>query len=216
MLTNPNKNLNSDQTISEEQLLYFNLLSEEFNQGFIMLNNMPPLAISIYGGSKIQESDKIYSEIKNLAKELAKEGYAIATGGGPGAMKAGLVGANEAGGVSVAVKINISKEKTNSIATQEALFTNFAPRKYVLRQSDAYIFVPGGWGTFDELFEVITLQKVNKAIQKPIILFKKEFWQDMIEWLEKSSLKQGLITKEELDSLYIVDTTQEVLDILKR
>jgi uncharacterized protein (TIGR00730 family) len=206
---------NKGQTISEEQLNYYNMIQEEYQEAFILINSMPPLMVSIYGGARIKEDSKSYQEILSLGQALAQEGYGVATGGGPGAMKAGLVGAMEANGVSVAVKISINREQTDSIAQIEQMFNNFAPRKYCLRQSDAYVFVPGGWGTFDELFEIITLQKVDKAYQKPIILFDKEFWQDMVKWLETSSLKHGLITKEELDSLFIVDSVKEVIEIIR-
>jgi uncharacterized protein (TIGR00730 family) len=209
-----NKTAIPKQTISEEQFLYLQQINIEYEQAFIMLNQMPPYAVTIYGGSKIKEEDKLYKDIENLAFELAKSGYAVATGGGPGAMKAGIVGANRAGGTSVACKINITKEKSEKIATLEGMFTNFAPRKYMLRQSDAYIFVPGGWGTFDELFEVITLQKVDKTSPKPIFLYKKDFWEEMLTWLKVSSLKPGLITKEEFDSLYVVDNIEEVITII--
>ena len=203
--------INSKQTLTEEQFLLLESIKREYETAFKMVNSMPSLNVTIYGGSKLLPSDVYYKEIFNLANKLGSIGWSVTTGGGPGAMAAGIDGNQKSGGHPTGVKINIINESITEKNNLEYTFSNFAPRKYVLRQADAYIFVPGGWGTFDELFEVITLQKVHKASQKKIILFKSEFWNGLKNWLRDQVLLNKLITEDELESLIILDSIEEVV-----
>ncbi len=205
---------NKHQTLSEDQFKFLKKLEEEWTQAYLVLNEMPPLTLTVYGGAKLNETDQAYIDTVKIATELSNKGWGMVTGGGPGAMKAALVGGNNGKTPTTAFKIDLSREATNKVADNEYLFTNFPPRKHALRQSDAYMVVPGGWGTFDELFEVITLQKVNKIPLKPIILYDGKFWKPMIDWFKNEVLKRDLIKEEEINSLYILDSPKEVIDFL--
>jgi uncharacterized protein (TIGR00730 family) len=204
------------QSITEEQHYFFKVLQEEYMQAYKMLNSMPPLTFTVYGGAKLQEDSPVYKEIQEFSKELSKLGWGAASGGGPGAMKACLVGGNEGKTDTTGFKINLFREQTPSVATNDYIFENFAPRKHALRQSDIYIFVPGGWGTFDELFELITLQKVDKSPLKPVILYKKDFWAGLLKWLEVQPLKDKLIKPEELENFILLDSPKEVIDFVTK
>lgn len=202
------------QSLSEDQFKLLQILEKEYTTAYKILNIMPSYTVTVYGGAKLKEESNIYSEIVKICTTLSKEGWGMVSGGGPGAMEAALKGGNIGGAPTTAFKIDLLREQTNSDATNEYLFTSFAPRKHALRQSDVYIFVPGGWGTFDELFELVTLQKVNKIQNKPIILYNKEYWTGILKWLKETVLKEGLITQEELESLIVMDSVEEVTSFL--
>jgi uncharacterized protein (TIGR00730 family) len=206
---------NKYQSITEDQFTFFKVLKNEYEAAYELLNSMPNLTLTVYGGAKLDEKSMVFKEIQEIGKELSDLGWGMVSGGGPGAMKAALTGGNRGSTPTTAMKIDLSREKTDKIANIDYLFTNFAPRKYALRQSDLYMFVPGGWGTFDELFELITLQKVDKIPHKPVILYKKDFWSGMLKWLENTVLNDGLIKAEELASFVILDTPEEVINYFK-
>jgi uncharacterized protein (TIGR00730 family) len=205
---------NKHQSLSEDQFKFLKKTEEEWTQAYMILNTMPSLTLSIYGGAKLSENDKAYIDTLKIAELLSNSGWGMVTGGGPGAMKAPLIGGNLGKTETTAFKIDLSREATTKLADNEYLFTNFPPRKHALRQSDAYLVVPGGWGTFDELFEVITLQKVNKIPLKPIILYDKKFWAPLIKWLNIEVLERGLVKKEEIEAIYIMDNPEEVVNFL--
>jgi uncharacterized protein (TIGR00730 family) len=207
---------NNNQSLSEDQFKFLKTTEEEWIQTYYMLNKMPPLTLSVYGGAKLLESDKAYKDTVIIGEKLSNLGWGMVTGGGPGAMKAALVGGNKGKTETTAFKIDLSREVTTKVADNEFMFSNFPPRKHGLRQSDAYLVVPGGWGTFDELFEVITLQKVNKIPLKPVILYDSMFWKPLISWLKNEVLKRGLVKKEEIESIFIFDTPEEVINFLSK
>ncbi len=200
--------------MTEDQYKFLKVIESEYIASYDLLNSMPNLTLSIYGGTKLEEGGKTYNEIVDIGHRLSNLGWGMVSGGGPGAMKAAIVGGNLGKTGTTAIKVDIKKEKSPKIAENEFLFTNFAPRKFALRQSDVYLFVPGGFGTFDEFFEIVTLQKVDMIASKPVILYKKDFWEGMIKWLTKTVLKDNFITKEELDSWIILDTPDEVIKFL--
>ncbi|MGL4758317.1 MAG: TIGR00730 family Rossman fold protein, partial [Patescibacteria group bacterium] len=203
-------------TLEEDQFRFLKKIEQEWTQAYLILNQMPSLTMTVYGGAKLSETDKAYKDTVEICKQLSKKGWGMVTGGGPGAMKAALVGGNDGGTPTTAFKIDLSREETKKVANEEYLFTNFPPRKHALRQSDVIMVVPGGWGTFDELFEVITLQKVEKLTIKPIILYDKEFWQPMMKWLKDHCLKRNLIRESEFNNIHIMDTVEEVVNYLSK
>ena len=202
------------QSMTEDQYKFLKIIEGEYIASYDLLNSMPNLTLSIYGGTKLEEGGKTYNEIVDLGHKLSNMGWGMVSGGGPGAMKAAIVGGNLGKTETTAIKVDIKKEKSPKIAANEFLFTNFAPRKFALRQSDVYLFVPGGFGTFDEFFEIVTLQKVDMIAIKQVILYKKDFWEGMLKWLTDTVLKDNFITQEELDSWIILDTPEEVVKYL--
>jgi uncharacterized protein (TIGR00730 family) len=205
---------NNFQSITEDQYKFLKVIEEEYIASYGLMNSMPNLTLVMYGGTKLEEDSKTYKELVSIAHTLSDKGWGMVSGGGPGAMKAAIVGGNMGKTPTTAIKVDIKKEKSPKIAEHEFLFTNFAPRKFALRQSDVYMFVPGGFGTFDEFFEIVTLQKVDMIPIKPVILYNKEFWNGMLKWLTDTVLKDNFITKEELDSWIILDSPEEVIAFL--
>jgi uncharacterized protein (TIGR00730 family) len=201
---------NRTEALSEDQYKFLKQVETEYIEAYKVLNNMPPLSFTVYGGAKLSEDHKTYKDTVKICNSLSDKGWSIVSGGGPGAMKAALVGGNLGTTPTTAFKIDLARESTNKVADNEYLFQIFSPRKHALRQSDAYMFVPGGWGTFDELFELLTLQKVDKIPVKPVILYGKAFWSGLIEWLTQTALKS------ELSSFLIFDEPKEVIDFLEK
>jgi uncharacterized protein (TIGR00730 family) len=202
------------ESLSEDQYKFLQLIEKEYIAAYKVLNFMPPLSLTVYGGAKLSEDDVTYKDTVKICHEMSVHGWSIVSGGGPGAMKAALIGGNLGKTPTTAFKIDLSRESTNKVADNEYLFSIFSPRKHALRQSDAYMFVPGGWGTFDELFELLTLQKVDKIPLKPVILYGKSFWMGLIDWLKDTALKKSLIKESELAAFLIFDTPDEVTDYL--
>lgn len=203
------------ESLSEDQYKFLQQVEKEYIAAYRLLNNMPSLSLTVYGGAKLSEEDKTYKDTVEICHQMSIHGWSIVSGGGPGAMKAALVGGNLGKTPTTAFKIDLSRESTNKVADNEYLFGLFSPRKHALRQSDAYMFVPGGWGTFDELFELLTLQKVDKIPLKPVILYGKSFWIGLICWLKETALKKDLIKESELESFLVFDTPDEVTEYLK-
>ena len=207
-----NKSLN---TLREEQLSYIQEIDYEYTQGFLALNELPINTVTFYGGGKISSIHPTYSQTKELAAEFAKRGWGVVSGGGPGIMSASLEGAMQEGGKSIAFRIDISTEKPTIKADVDILFKHFGPRKYLLRQSDVFIYCPGGFGTLDELMENLTLIVTRKHPQKPIYLLDKKFWEGYLEWFEKILFtERGTVLDGYKELFKIVDSKEEVMSDL--
>jgi uncharacterized protein (TIGR00730 family) len=205
-----------NETLSEEQFYILKKIEEEYKQGMLSLNSLSSNTVTFYGGSLIKETDAAYTHVVNISKMMVKHGYSIVSGGGPGIMKAALIGARDAGGKAIAFAIDIPGEP---LALKEpdlsVVFSQFSVRKYMLRQSDAFVFCPGGLGTLDELMELLTLIKTDKYPLKPIFLLDSAFWKGYIDWLRDILLNNRKTVAADILSLFhIVDTTQEIENIL--
>ena len=175
--------------------------------------------VTFFGSARFEPGTRWYEEARTLAGLLAKEGFGIVTGGGPGIMQAGNQGASEAGGQSVGLNIKLSMEqRVNPYVKESIAFHYFFVRKLMLSYAArAYVFFPGGFGTLDEAFEILTLIQTKKiSDQIPVVLVGKEFWSPIHTWLSETMFQQ-LKTVDEADlKLYtIVDTAPEALDIVK-
>lgn len=191
-------------------------MSEELKQGIDALQKFSRVA-TIYGSARFGEDSADYIETEKLAYALAKDlGYAIVTGGGGGIMEAGNRGAHRAGGNSIGVTIVIPHEqKTNKYVTEIIPFYYFFTRKVALRySSELAIYCPGGFGTLDELFEVITLIQTKKMNRIPIILFGTEFWNPLDSFIKKMLLdKYGTINPEDRNLYVITDDIDTVVEV---
>lgn len=188
----------------------FRIMSE-FVQGFELLRRHG-LAATIYGGARYAAGDDVYKQAEELGAKLAKSGFAIITGGGPGVMEAANVGAFKVGGNSVGLNIQLPMEqKLNPYVTDTETFHFFFSRKVMLAfASEVYIYFPGGFGTMDEFFEMVTLIQTKKVSRIPVVLVDKEYWTPLIEWMKTTMLKQyKTIHKEDLDIFHLVDTIDE-------
>ena len=208
-------NQKSFETLNEWQILLLEEIQEEYAKGMLALNALPRQTVTFYGGGRIEEGSKSYLQTLELARELAKKGWGVVSGGGPGIMSASLEGAKLGGGEAVAFRIAISQEPSAVNTDVNILFKHFSVRKYMLRQSDVFVYAPGGIGTLDELMENLTLIITGKHSKKPIFLLDKEFWSGYVDWFEKILYdERKTVGLEFFDLFHVVDTTEEVMQIL--
>ncbi len=207
------------QMNAENSWTMFKVLSE-FVEGFEKLNRIGP-CISIFGSARTKPGTRYYKLASQLATALIKEGYGIITGGGPGIMEAGNKGAKEANGTSVGLNIDLPFEQNSNPYIDEDKAIDhryfFIRKVMFVKYAQAFIAFPGGFGTMDELFEVLTLVQTHKIRKIPIILVGSEFWAGLKDWIEKVMLREyHNISSEDLDLLPIVDTPEEVIEIIRQ
>ena len=186
----------------------------EFVDGFEALAKIGP-CISIFGSARTKPGQPYYELTVEVSKKLAQEGFGIITGGGPGIMEAANKGASEAGGKSVGINIELPFEQhANDFVNRDLNlhFDYFFVRKVMfVKYSQAFIMMPGGFGTMDEFFEVATLIQTRKMLQVPLVLVGSEYWKGLIDWMKKSMLViEKNISPEDFDLLKLADTAEEV------
>src|SRR3989338_3615619 len=190
----------------------------EFIDGFQFLGDLKK-SVTFFGSARYQEDDHWYKETRKLANLLAKNSFTVVTGGGPGIMEAANRGALEGGGESVGLNIKLPYEqRVNKYVREGVGFHYFFTRKVMLSYAaQAYVFCPGGFGTLDEAFELLTLIQTHKIYEKiPIVLLGKSFWGGLLQWLKKEVLEQQKnIDTEDLKLFRIVNTAEEALAIIK-
>jgi uncharacterized protein (TIGR00730 family) len=188
----------------------FRIMSE-FVSGFELLRNHG-LAATFWGSARLTPQDQYYKFAEELAAKLAKKGFSIISGGGPGIMEASNVGAFKVGGKSVGLNIELPfEQKLNPYTTESLNFDFFFSRKVMLTfASEVYVYFPGGFGTLDELFEILTLIQTKKIEPVPVILIGNEFWAPLLQWFQKDLLKKyKTISKEDLDLFVVLDSVDE-------
>lgn len=181
------------------------------------LNSLKSPCVSIFGSARTAPDAPIYQEAESMARQLVERGYGIITGGGPGIMEAANKGAKEAGGVSVGLHIFLPHEQDcNAYLTTRCNFRYFFTRKFMfVKYSMAYVVMPGGMGTIDELSEAFVLAQTGRSRPFPIILYDSTYWSGLLEWLRRTMVKEGYISAAELDRLITVcDTPEEVVSTL--
>lgn len=188
-------------------------IMSEWVDGVDKLNDLSP-TISIFGSARLKPDDPIYQMTETLAKRLSAQGFHILTGGGPGIMEAGNKGAKAGqNGLSIGLNIELPHEqKPNDFQDIQLHFRYFLTRKALFAHAThhAYIVMPGGMGTLDELFEILTLIQTQKIKKIPIILVGSAFWGGLLEWLRAQLVSKKLIAPEDLDLLTVVDTIEGV------
>ncbi len=209
------KEYSKEHNVSSEEI--YGIMSE-FVGGFEFLRQYKK-AVSIYGSSRLGFNSDIYKQACILSYHLAKDGFTVITGGGPGIMEAANKGAYEAGGRSVGINIKLKhKQKINNYVTESREFQHFYVRKTMLSfASQIYIFFPGGFGTLDELFEMIELVQTEKLSRIPIILVNKNYWRPLIKWIEEDLLqKNHAVDKKDLQIYHLVDNAHEAHQLIKK
>ncbi len=194
------------------------LIQKEFSNGFTFLKKYPK-SVTFFGGTRISPETPEYQAAYTLSYRIAKElGYAIFTGGGPGIMEAANKGAFEAGGVSVGLTIELPNvQLSNPFLTEQIDFYYFFSRKVCLSFSaEAYIFFPGGFGTLDEFFEIITLIQTGKIERVPVILYGSTYWQDLVTFIQREMLTRGVVEQKDLELYCITDNADEIIDTIRR
>jgi uncharacterized protein (TIGR00730 family) len=195
----------------------FRIMSE-FVEGFEALRNIRP-AVTIFGSARTLQNAEDYQLARLLAYSLSKKGFSVITGGGPGIMEAANLGAHEAGGRSVGCNIELPfEQKPNPYINLPVNFHYFFIRKVMfLRYTSAVIVMPGGFGTMDELFEVLTLVQTHKIDPVPIILVDKQYWKGLGDWIKNTILdNRRYIDKGDLDIFHVVDKPEEVVQIITK
>ena len=189
----------------------------EFVNGYEQLSAVGP-CVSIFGSARTPADSPYYLQGVEVAKAIAQKGYGIITGGGPGIMEAGNKGAQEGNAASIGLNIDLPFEQTsNPYIDQEhnLNFQYFFVRKVMfVKYAQAFVVLPGGVGTLDDLFEALTLVQTLKIRKIPIILVKTSFWEGLIEWMKNTLLAQGMISEDNMGLFHVVDTKEEVLSIL--
>ncbi len=209
----PNYEIN--ELAKEESWRLFRILGE-FVEGFDKLSGIEP-AVTIYGSARMKPDNPDYENARKIAYLLGKEGFNIITGGGPGIMEAANLGAREAGVRSVGINIVLpDAQACNPYATPTINFNHFYVRKVMLvKYATAFVVMPGGLGTMDELTEVLNLIQTKKIKPFPVVLFNSGYWQGFLDWLEKYTLANAYISPRDLDLLRLSDDPKEVGEIVK-
>lgn len=189
----------------------------EFVKGFEVMPDAYP-AVTIFGSSRIKPKSAIYKDTVTVSRLLVESGFNIISGGGPGVMEAANRGAAEAKGKSVGLHIELPNEQApNKYANIRLAFKYFFIRKVMfVKYAVAYIIMPGGFGTLDELFEALTLIQTKRIRYFPVILIDSKFWEGLLDWAKKTLIKEQTISEEDFDIFNIVDTPEEAVAIIKR
>ncbi len=207
-----NSGCNPGAELNRESWRVFKIMAE-FVEGFEQLSQIKP-AVSIFGSARISEDSDDYKKAREVSRLLSDAGFAIISGGGPGIMEAANRGGYEGKSASIGLNIELPVEQTpNAYQDISLQFSHFFTRKVMfVKYAAAYVVCPGGFGTLDEMAEMLTLVQTGKTPRIPIILMDKTFWQPLLDWFENSLLKQNMIKKEDLDLFKVVDEPQQAFD----
>jgi len=205
-----------DDFTREDTWRIFRIMSE-FVDGFEVLSEVGN-AVSIFGSSRLKPTSKYYKLAENTAYLLAKEGFAIITGSGPGIMEAANKGAARAGGHSIGLNIQIPHEQRPNKYVETLLdFRYFFVRKVMfVKYAKAFVIMPGGYGTLDEFTEAINLIQTERIPKFPVVLLGREYWKGMLDWFHDTLLRHGSISKKDLDIFTVVDSPKEVVSVIKK
>lgn len=205
-----------DDFKGDEAWRMFRIISE-FTEGFDKLSGLG-FCISIFGSAQTSPDHPYYKKAEEIARRLAKEGYSIITGGGPGVMEAANKGAYEAGARSIGLNIDLPHEQNpNPYQNKRLEFRYFFVRKVMfVKYSMGYVCMPGGFGTLDEFFESLTLMQTNKIYPMPLILFGTEYWRGLHEWIKSTLLYNGAISEPDLQLVCMTDDVEEVVKVINK
>ena len=186
----------------------------EFVDGFDVLARVG-LAVTVFGSARVKPDSPYYAAAREVGAGIARRGFAVITGGGPGIMEAANRGANEAGGLSIGCNIELPHEQSpNPYANLSIDFRYFFVRKTMfVKYSEAFVVFPGGFGTMDELFEALTLIQTAKVKRFPVVLYDSQYWSGLLEWIRETLATEGMVSADDLALVQVVDTTDEVCAI---
>jgi uncharacterized protein (TIGR00730 family) len=189
----------------------------EFVEGVEALHELGP-AVSIFGSARTQPDDPVYHHASSIAAAFAKNGFAVITGGGGGVMEAANKGATEAGGNSVGLNIKLPfEQQPNSFANVQVEFNYFFIRKVMfMKYASAYIGLPGGFGTLDEIFEVMTLIQTRRIKPFPVILAGRDYWSGLLDWIRRRLEDEGMISPGDIDIVQVIDDPDEIVRMVKK
>ena len=190
------------------------LIASEFLAGFQEVERIDRPAVSIFGSARVAEGSATYEAARETARRFAQAGLGVVTGGGPGVMEAANRGAKEGGGLSIGFNILLPHEQgLNPYCDIARTFKHFYVRKVMfVKAAEGFVIFPGGFGTMDELYEALTLIQTGKIGTFPVVLFDRDYWEEMIDWIRGEMLADGLVSPDDLDLLYLTDEPQEAVD----
>jgi hypothetical protein len=212
----PSKQYLIDEMTVQDSWRLFHIMAE-FVEGFEALAECGP-AVTIFGSTRVKPGDEVYQKAERIGQLLAESGFAVITGGGPGVMEAANKGAASSGGKSVGLNIELPfEQKPNPYANITLKFRYFFVRKVMfVKYAVAYIILPGGFGTMDELLESVTLIQTRKIKPFPVILVGADYWKGFLDWIKEVVLKEGNISPEDLEIFQIIDEPGEIVKAIKR
>ena len=190
----------------------------EFVEGFDTLSGVKGPAVSFFGSARTESDNPYYNLTERIAAELVNQGYTVITGGGPGIMEAANKGAIEAGGNSIGLNINLPFEQEPNVYTNLPLsFKYFFVRKVMfIKYALAFICMPGGFGTLDEVFEALTLIQTRRIKPFPVILVGTEYWSGLLEWIKEKMLSTGKVDNEDMLIFNVLDDPVEIVSYIKK
>lgn len=206
----------NDSLLSHESWKIFQVMAE-FVEGYERLINIKP-SVSIFGSARSKPGHPYYDIAESIGKLLSDAGYSVVTGGGPGVMEAANKGAFQGSSFSVGLNIELPslEEMPNAFQDISLRFRHFFTRKVMfVKYAKAYVVLPGGYGTLDELAEILSLIQTGKTYKIPIILFNERYWRGLLRWFDNTLLAEGMIDKEDLSIFQIVNEPLEVLNIIQ-
>ncbi|HEY7295747.1 MAG TPA: TIGR00730 family Rossman fold protein [Dehalococcoidia bacterium] len=213
----PGQRESAIEELSERDEAWLERVRAEFVAGFRAMSDGRP-AVTVYGSARVKEGSPVYEDARQIGAALARAGFTVITGGGPGVMEAANRGAFEAGGRTVGMQITLRNvEPPNRWTTEAVTFKYFFVRKVMLvKYATAFVLMPGGMGTLDELFETLNLLQTGKIHRFPIILFGSDYWAGLLEWMKSQLLANGYIGGKDLDIFLIEDDPEVVADHVAR
>jgi len=203
-----------ESSLNRESWKIFQIMAE-FVDGFEHLASIKP-SVSIFGSARTESDNPYYLKAEKIACLLSDAGFSVVSGGGPGIMEAANKGAKEGKSASIGLNIQLPHEQhTNDYQDISLNFRHFFTRKVMfVKYATAYIVLPGGFGTLDEMAEILTLIQTGKSRKIPIILVESDFWSGLIDWFKNTLVKEGTINLEDLDLIQIIDDPQQVVDAI--
>lgn len=203
-------------TLSRESWKIFQIMSE-FVEGFEALAQIQP-SVSIFGSARLRPGHAYYALAEEIARRLSDAGFTVVSGGGPGIMEAANKGAFGGPGLSVGLNIKLPEEQTDNGYQDISLsFQHFFARKVMfVKYASAYVIMPGGFGTLDEMVEILTLMQTGKSRRIPVILVHSPFWRGLIDWFKNTLVAQGMVLASDLDLFVLLDEPQDVVDAIFR
>lgn len=192
------------------------MIAEEFRRGFQAVERIGAPGVTVFGSARIEPGDPTYEQARTLGRLLAEAGFAVVTGGGPGIMEAANRGAQEGGGVSAGFNIELpTEQRPNAFLDVELTFRHFYARKVMLvKAAEGLVLFPGGFGTLDELFEVLVLIQTRKILEFPVCLVGREHWAGLRGWIEERLLAGRLISPADLELVSVTDVPAEAVETI--
>ncbi len=205
----------SEHELPEREARRIQRYTREFSQGFSRLAHVWP-AVSLFGSSRTARDDPRYAKAERIARLLSDAGFTVFSGGGPGIMEAANRGAQAGKSESVGLNIELPHEqKPNAYQDIPLSFRHFFVRKVMfVRYACAYVVMPGGFGTLDELAEILTLQQTGKTRRIPIVLVERKYWNGLIDWIRARLVDEGMIDARDLELMHVVEEPEEVLQVI--